>query len=67
MIDPDGTSGVYFSDMKCVVVKTNGDYCYGQSGILLNVKENSVGVSLASVLTEAGVKVWYLPQIKVLK
>ena len=64
---PGGTSGVCFNDMKCIVVKTNGDYCYGQTGILLGAKENSSGNSITSVLTESGVKSWYLPQIKVLK
>ena len=67
MIDPGGTSGVCFNDMKCIVTKVNGEYCYGETGILLSAKENSACNSIASVLTDEGVKNWYLPQIEVVK
>ena len=65
--DPGGTNGVYFNDMKCIVNKVNGEYCYGETGILLSAKENSAGNSIASVLTDTGIKNWYLPQIEVIK
>ena len=67
MTGPDGTNGVCFNDMKCIVTKVNGAFCLGETGILLSAKENSAGVSLASVLTDEGIKNWYLPQVEVVK
>ena len=53
--------------MKCLVIKTKGKYCYGETGLLINVKENSAGNSIAKVLTGEGVKNWYLPKVEVVK
>lgn len=64
---PAGILGVYFDGMKCIVVKANGEYCHGETGILVSVKENSAGNSIADVLTDEGVKAWYLPQVEVVK
>ena len=53
--------------MKCIVTKVNGVYCYGETGILLGAKENSAGNAIANVLTDEGIKNWYLPQVEVVK